>query len=246
MTTAAEAEEARIISELETRLGIPQGLFHGLEDEDDWSFIIKIHTLLETALGYLITSTLQREELAEVIEKLNFEGKTGKLKFAENLGLLNPDSISYLRLINELRNRVAHRIEHVSFTFDAYLRELDDGSFTSFFKRGMGVQDIEPGLFIKNRESLTKYCLGILWQQAMSVMTGIYYHDQKAELERTQQELYKSFYATNSILGVGLGFGPLQRLQQLKMADALRDYKGPVGLLDYVPAVEAGTEDKGA
>ena len=43
------------LQELELDLGLPKGFCFKLLEEDDWSFVIKLHALLESAVSELIT-----------------------------------------------------------------------------------------------------------------------------------------------------------------------------------------------
>jgi len=49
------------LEELETRLCLPMGFCEGLRREDDWSFIIKLHALLEAALTALLAAKIGQE-----------------------------------------------------------------------------------------------------------------------------------------------------------------------------------------
>jgi len=58
-------------------------------DKLDWSFVIKLHALLETAVSQLLVHALGGEELVDVFSALEMSNiKTGKLAFVKTLGLL--------------------------------------------------------------------------------------------------------------------------------------------------------------
>ena len=42
------------IHELERHVGVREGLFQRLLEEDDWSFVIKLHALLEAVCTHLL------------------------------------------------------------------------------------------------------------------------------------------------------------------------------------------------
>ena len=42
------------IVEFEKKLGVPSGFVKKLLDEDDWSFIIKLHALFEASCAHLL------------------------------------------------------------------------------------------------------------------------------------------------------------------------------------------------
>jgi hypothetical protein len=46
------------IKDIERDLGLPIGFLVTLKEEDDWSFIIKLHALFEAAYSHLLSQTL--------------------------------------------------------------------------------------------------------------------------------------------------------------------------------------------
>jgi hypothetical protein len=58
-----------IISALVQHTGLPAKFIGGLEDGDDWSFAIKIHSLIEWAFNKLVVDAIQDERLAKVISR---------------------------------------------------------------------------------------------------------------------------------------------------------------------------------
>jgi len=55
----------QVLDSLEDRLGLTRGFCERLASEDDWSFLIKLSALLETALTEAVTRMLNRPELEE-------------------------------------------------------------------------------------------------------------------------------------------------------------------------------------
>jgi len=60
---------------IESAVGVPQGFLESLKNEDDWSFVIKIHALLEAAVSHLLCKTLGRDELADVLSFTELSGR---------------------------------------------------------------------------------------------------------------------------------------------------------------------------
>ena|SRR5437660_11669723 len=82
------------LGRLEHDSGLPSGFCLALLQENDWSFVIKLHALLETAVSQLLVHALGGEELVDVFSALEMSNtKTGKLAFVKTLGLL-PKHIS--------------------------------------------------------------------------------------------------------------------------------------------------------
>ena len=52
------------VKKLETEIGVTPGFLERLlTDGDDWSFVIKVHAVAETALTHLLTAGVGRKEL---------------------------------------------------------------------------------------------------------------------------------------------------------------------------------------
>ena len=77
------------LANLEHDLGIPHGFCLKLREEDDWSFVIKVHALFECAVAEQLTRIFRRKELADVFSRFELSNtKTGKLALIRALNLL--------------------------------------------------------------------------------------------------------------------------------------------------------------
>jgi hypothetical protein len=96
-------------------------------EKDDWSFIIKLHALIEGVSTHLLVSDLDDERLSDVIAHLEMSNtRAGKVAFLKALGLMDSDDRAYVAALSELRNALVHRVENVNFNLEA-----DDGGPTS-------------------------------------------------------------------------------------------------------------------
>ena len=96
---------------LEHDLGIPNGLCVKLKQEDDWSFVIKLHALFECAVAEQLTRTFRRKELADVFSRLELSNtKTGKLALIRSPQLVANGSYS-------------HKVENVNVNLVEYFRK---------------------------------------------------------------------------------------------------------------------------
>ena len=104
------------IRELEQALGLPKGFCFKLIEEDDWSFVLKLQALLESAVSDLITRSLQRSELTDIFSQLAMSGEaTGKIAFVKALNLLPNGHIEFIKALSKIRNEVVHSVQNVSF-----------------------------------------------------------------------------------------------------------------------------------
>jgi len=125
------------LRELELDLGLPKGFCNKLLEEDDWSFVIKLHALLESALSELITRALQRKQLSDIFSRIEMSNtKTGKLAFVRALNLLPAGHIQFMRKLSELRNVIAHKIQNTGInlveTFKAETAKLTPKQLRKF------------------------------------------------------------------------------------------------------------------
>ena len=87
-----EEQQLAVLGLLEKDLGIRERFFLDLINEDDWSFVIKIHSIFEALLTQLITTKVSEKRLRDYFARLELSDKTrGKLRLCKDLGLLEKD-----------------------------------------------------------------------------------------------------------------------------------------------------------
>jgi len=100
-------------SELEREIGIPPGFLARLPEQDDWSFVVKLHALIEAAATHLLVAKLDYPELAEVLSNMELSNrKTGKLAFIKALELVDSDCRAWVQKLSELRNLLVHDVRN--------------------------------------------------------------------------------------------------------------------------------------
>jgi len=123
----------KFIPKFEKDLGLRSGFLTNLRNEDDWSFIIKAHALIEAAVSTMLTRALD-QKLKSVIEHIGLGNtKTGKLAFVKALQLLDNKHINYIKKLSELRNKVVHDVRKVDFSFFKYVKSLDESQKSALF-----------------------------------------------------------------------------------------------------------------
>jgi hypothetical protein len=118
-----KADLEEILVDLETGLSLPNGFLNALLAESDWSFVIKCHALVESAITYMLATALD-PRLSEPFARLNVSGRAGKLSFVETLDLLDSHQCNFIRKLSELRNSVVHDVKNVNFTFAGHVGAL--------------------------------------------------------------------------------------------------------------------------
>ncbi len=123
------------ISELEEKLGVSKGFFDALLREDDWSFVIKLHALLEAVCTHLLVHHFSEEAIRGVFAKLELSNKsTGKIAFLKALRLLGRDERRYIYSLSELRNKLVHDIQQSSFKLIDLVEAFDEKDLKEFTK----------------------------------------------------------------------------------------------------------------
>ncbi len=125
----------------ETELELPQGFLDRLAVEDDWSFVIRAHALVEATITHLLSAAVD-PRLRDCFERLEVSNaEYGKMRFAGALELVSGAERKFVRVLSELRNRTVHDIRQVSFTFDGYLDAMDKNQRAAFVDALAGTAD---------------------------------------------------------------------------------------------------------
>jgi hypothetical protein len=121
------------LNALETALGVPLNFFSNLLDEDDWSFVIKLHALFEAACTHLLLYHFQEPELRNVVSRLPLSDRDiGKVTFLHSIGLLGARQRRLILRLSEIRNTLVHDIRHEKFTVRAMYDAYDDNQKHAF------------------------------------------------------------------------------------------------------------------
>lgn len=138
--------EGHIFAEVEAqavRLGLPRDFYAKLLNEDDWSFVIKANALVEAACSDALAARLHAPELATCLATLDLgHRKHGKVALLRTLGAMEKEQASFLQILYELRNKLAHNVSQVSFSFESHLNDIEEKDRRVFIKYiGHGVKE---------------------------------------------------------------------------------------------------------
>ena len=175
---------------LETELGLPQGFCEGLANEDDWSFVIKLHALFEASVTRLLVANLRQEALLDVFSQLEMGlGKDkGKIAFATALGILSTEERRFLKFLGQLRNDLVHDVSNVTFDLNDYVASRDPNQKRQFVDAlGFFLRD-----YVDKPDKLAEAVLNLpkkhLWQSGLFALAHI---GVKTETEHKQREVEK-------------------------------------------------------
>jgi hypothetical protein len=107
------------------KLNIPKEVFSNLWNDDDWSFIIKSHSIVEASLANKLSETIQNPQLNKHIYKLNINGSTGKLSIAKEFGIISKDTEKFIKALSSIRNDFVHSIDSLNKTISQYLNGMN-------------------------------------------------------------------------------------------------------------------------
>jgi hypothetical protein len=120
-------------AEIEKELALPTNFLWNLRKADDWSAIIKLHALLETAVTHLLVRYFGRDELEDVFANMELgNARTGKLVFLTKLNCLDKNQRRFIRKLSATRNKLVHDIRNVRFSFPEYVKELTVDQYKAF------------------------------------------------------------------------------------------------------------------
>jgi hypothetical protein len=135
-------------NKLEVEIGLKEGFYQRLRTEDNWSFLIKLHALIETSLSHLLSNYIlisvkstssnpsgvpNEKSLNDYFSWLETGDKrTGKVALAVSLGIITKEQQKFICLISELRNKLVHRVENVEFRLEQHIGSLDRNQLRIF------------------------------------------------------------------------------------------------------------------
>ncbi|MEA9712892.1 hypothetical protein [Xanthomonas campestris] len=103
------------------------GLFlKKIQGDSDWSFVIKVQTLVETSLTEGLVRWIGELKIKRFLDRLPLsDEEVGKLALAKDLGILDSRQRQFVRRLAQLRNNLAHRADHADFSLPQYISNFD-------------------------------------------------------------------------------------------------------------------------
>ena len=121
------------VDEFESRLGLAQGFYNDLLNEDDWSFVIKISALIEAACTHILSYKVRYPDLEDNFTYLEQGNKkVGRVALLKKIGALYENQTKALYALAELRNSLAHDVRNTNFRFDEHMASLDANQKRNF------------------------------------------------------------------------------------------------------------------
>jgi hypothetical protein len=178
------------IGEFEKRAGLPTGFVYSLAHEDDWTFVIKIHALYETALTDILVITFGNKKLRKTLAEISM---SDKLKFASACDLFDKEDRKMLHALSKLRNKLVHSVDQVAFSFSTYLSNQDQKKqFLESFAQVLADPIILPGDIQAEREAFVienPRITVFLW--CRRILANVYLEHERSQLREDRVALYQ-------------------------------------------------------
>jgi hypothetical protein len=133
--------------------GLPKDFFDELLENDDWTFVIRIHALLEPAVTWALDDHFRAHQISDFIGDLSLSGRTSKLTLIESFDILGSDATTFIKAVSTIRNRVVHNIRHIRFDLPRYIADLAPDKKRDFLVK-IGTIHEDSSMSPKERESL--------------------------------------------------------------------------------------------
>jgi hypothetical protein len=180
--TTAE-EKGRIDQFLATmakELGLEERFFHNLISEpEDWSFVIKAHALLESAVCTWLAAHFGKPELQDVFaRRMMMRARIGMLR-ALKLG--DKEEWKMLEAFGELRNFLVHNVKQTAFTFEEFFKDascLND--FRNDFVIGEDADTFRP--------TVAKYPRQAMWTCVVAIAAHSFEASVQARIKETHHK----------------------------------------------------------
>ena len=115
------------------KLSLPEDFLFGLQEEDDWGFVIKTSALLETAINESLAKSIKDEVVLEHLIKLNLQGATGKLPLAKKLECIHPDLAALCKAFAPIRNKFVHSTDYLNLSLNDYIAQMPQSDYDRLF-----------------------------------------------------------------------------------------------------------------
>jgi hypothetical protein len=115
------------VADLEMALGLPEGFTRTLVGEDDWSFVIRSHALVESAVTHLLSQVVD-PRLSRVFRAMPLGGgRASRLACIDALAIFDSPTIEFVRRLSDLRDRLLHDVADIRFSLADFFAGLSPG-----------------------------------------------------------------------------------------------------------------------
>ena len=177
---------------VESELGLPSGFLEALQEEDDWSFLVKTHALVEAAAAHALVAMTGITSAHDFFSRLDLSSsKTGKVSLAKALGLLSSEERRFIRSLSELRNFFVHDVRNVGVSFDEYFSGLSKQKRMEYGKAFCYVDLNHPQIEVSDGEAVERLLSEpkrFIWSAAMVIVAVLQLQVETRRFERDAED----------------------------------------------------------
>lgn len=139
---------------LETRLGVSQGVFQSLrDDQNSWSFLVRIVVFIQAAMAHAVAHKLGRPELESYFAEMHLGARHGGLlQLAEKVQVIDSRDIAFVEALGLVRNRFAHKLANINRHLAVFFADLPKKDFETLMRKL--VPGLHPEKWPKDRNTL--------------------------------------------------------------------------------------------
>ena len=154
--------------------------FAEIVKDNDWSFVIKAHALIETIINKLLI-----KKIGELAETRSFTTipLSKKIDMLHEIGICSKNDKQFLKYISALRNKLVHNSDNLKFTFDEYFKKMSQNQEKEFF-RILGVDKSEENMMIEHPKEK-------LWMLLWPILSSLMINGEKDIFHKRLEELNK-------------------------------------------------------
>lgn len=178
---------------MQDSLGVHESFLANLPNDDDWTFILKIHAMVEAGLNQMILNHFGEPRISRLITKLPIGNTgTGKLSFAKALDLIPLENREFVAVLSDIRNHCIHDIRNFRFDIKSYVQSLPAGKADEFmravtfrmtpFVEIPGFSAIPVEGVIKQNPRFGLFCAG------MAFMGDVIIHEKKCQIRDVEMK----------------------------------------------------------
>jgi len=180
-------EQLEYVRKFESQLGVPTGFFEALRAEDDWSFVVKLHALVEAAATNLLVEAFDKPELRDQFTRLPLsDSGCGKLSLLKSLNIVSSPYRGFIQTLSELRNLAVHNVEQTSLSLKVMVQESPKDKRKAWAKTlGVGLR----GSDAIRLEILQTDPKGLIWISALCLISLLALHKESLKSENNIAKL---------------------------------------------------------
>jgi hypothetical protein len=163
------------------------------DEDNDWSFVIKLHSLLEAVLNHALISRLREPKLSDIITLLDIgDRKKGKMAFVKTLDIFPENQRKFIHMFSGLRNDLVHDVNNLDFKFSEWLSNKPSAE-RKVFREAISADAPEKVIYEGKLIPYSEWCMNhariAILTQVIYVMLRLMVCDLKVRISMSNEEM---------------------------------------------------------